>query len=258
MCRFLCVATKGIVPHQAMSGFKRLARRGRNPPGTGKGHRGGWGVGYYPGGRLRLVKEFGDPTCSVRYDEVSHMAASNPDARVLLGHLWSSPAKQLSEHKEMIAPFQGFDAAGHEWIFVSDSSIGVKRITGEPYVVDPVKETCPQRLFRELSARMLPAPGGGPASRDAVISALKMVLDHTAQEYEFGHLNLAMSNGTTVYMARYVDKEADWNEAHFCRLPRSIVGCSEPLETIDGKWEPLADRQVIIFDNGLNMSKAKL
>jgi predicted glutamine amidotransferase len=258
MSRLLCVASKGIVPHQAMSGFKRLSRLGKNPPGTGRGHRSGWGVGYFPGGKLRLVREPGDAFTSVHYDEVSHMAGSNPDARVLLAHLWSAPSKEIVDHQDKILPLLGTDAHGASWLFAFDGNIGERRRTGEPYVVDILKETQAQRLMRELMAAM-PAPDGkGAVAREAVAVAVGNVLRATADDYQYQHLNLALTDGGTVFLARWVDKEADWNGLHFCRLNRSIVGCSEPLQTVESRWEPLANRQMLIFDNGLNMTKAGL
>jgi predicted glutamine amidotransferase len=258
MCRLLCVATKGIVPNQVMSGFKRLSRTGKNPPGTGKGHRSGWGVGYFPGGRLRLVREQGDAFMSVHYDEVSHMAGSNPDARVLLAHLWSAPSKEVADHRDKLLPLRGTGASGGEWLFVFDGNVGERRTTGEPYVVDMLKETPAQRLQRELMAAM-PAPEvNGAVGRDAVASTIRNVLRSTAGEYRYQHLNLAMTDGVAVYLARFVDREADWNGIYFCRLNRSVVGCSEPLENVEAKWEHLDNRQMLIFDSGLNIAKAEL
>jgi len=258
MSRLLCVATRGIVPHQAMGGFKKLSRKGRNPPGTGKGHRSGWGVGYFPGGRLRLVRETGDAFASVHFDEVSHMAGSNPDSRVLLAQLWSSPSRELADRIEAIPPLPGTDGSGRAWLFSFDGDVGERQKTGEPYVVDVSKETPSQRLLREILAAM-PAPEGkdGPA-RNAVAPAVAKVLGATAEQYRFSHLNFALTDGITIYLARFVDREAEWNEVHFCRMNRSILGCSEPLETVEAKWELLANRQMVVFDSGLNMTKAAL
>jgi predicted glutamine amidotransferase len=258
MCRLLCVATKGIVPHQVTSDFKRLARLGKSPPGTEKGHRSGWGVGYFPGGILRLVREPGDAFTSVRYDEVSHMAGSNPDVRVLLAHLWNAPSKELLENKDRIPPLRGTDATGREWLFAFDGNMGERRKTGEPYVVDILKETPAQRILREILAGMPKTDEKGTAAREAVIGTLRKVLRQTAEEYQYQHLNLALTDGSAVYLTRFVDKEADWNEIHFCRMNRSIVGCSEPLENIEAKWEQLANRQMLVFDYGLNITKAGL
>jgi predicted glutamine amidotransferase len=258
MCRLLCVATKGIVPNQVMSGFKRLSRLGKNPPGAGKGHRSGWGVGYFPGGKLRLVREQGDAYTSVHYDEVSHMAGSNPDARVLLAHLWRAPSKEILDHKDKILPLPGTDGRGVDWLFVFDGDIGERRTTGEPYVVDMLKETPAQRLLRELLAGMPAKKEAGAGTHDAIVAAVGNVLRSTAEQYRYSHLNLALTDGGTVYLARFVDREADWNEIHFCRLNRSIVGCSEPLESVEAKWEPLANRQMVVFDNSLNLTKTGL
>jgi hypothetical protein len=155
-------------------------------------------------------------------------------------------------------PLLGTDAHGNGWLFAFDGSIGERRSTGEPYVVDMLKETPAQRLLRELMAQMPAHDGKGAVAREAVAGAVGKVLRATADDYQYEHLNLALTDGGTVFLARWVDKEADWNEVHFCRMNRSIVGCSEPLGTIESKWEPLAGRQMLVFDNGLNMTKAGL
>jgi predicted glutamine amidotransferase len=258
MCRLLCVATRGIVPNQVMSGFKKLSRRGRNPPGTGKGHRNGWGIGYYPSGKLRLVKELGDAFTNVRYDEAAHMAGSNPDVRVLLANLWSAPSKELLDHREKIPPLQGTDAQGREWLLVFDGKVGERQKTGEPFVVDPLKETAAHRVLREILAAMPPLDGNVAKAREAVIGTVGKVLREISEQYQYTHLNMAITDGSTDYLARFVDNEADWNEVHICRLNRSIVGCSEPLETIEKGWEPLANRHVAFFDSSLNMTKVGL
>jgi predicted glutamine amidotransferase len=258
MSRLLCVATRGIVPHQAMGGFKRLSRRGRNPPGTGKGHRSGWGVGYFPGGRLRLVRETGDAFASVHFDEVSHMAGSNPDARILLAQLWSAPSLKTAERMEAIPPLPGTDGGGRQWLFGFDGDVGERKKTAEPYVVDMSKETPAERLRREILAAMPPPEGKSGPPHNAVAAAVANVLGATAEQYRFSHLNCVLTDGSKVYMARYADREAEWNEIHFCRMNRSILGCSEPLETVEAKWEPLANRHMLVFDSGLNMTKAAL
>ncbi len=254
MCRFLCIATKGIIPHTAMSGFKRLARQGKYPPDEKRGPRSGWGVGYFPNGKVRLVREFGDAFTSVHYDEISHMSSSNPDARVLIGQLWSSPSKELLVHGEKIAPFLGKGAAGKEWLFAFDGTIGNHRATGEPFAADPVREMVSERVFRELLAEL----PGGAADRKTVAAVLGAYLRRTAETHEYRHMNLALTDGKTVFMARFVDGEADWNEVVFCKTGRAVIGCSEALPSIDQKWERLGNRQALVFDPALDTQKLEL
>jgi len=258
MSRLLCVATKGIVPHQATGAFKRLSRTGINPPWITKGHRSGWGIGYFPAGKLRLVKEPGDAYASVRYDEASHMAGSNPDSRVLLAHLSSAPYRENMGHREGIPPILGWDQSGRHWLLTFDGEIGERQRTGEPYVVDPSKETPAQRLLREILALIPPPEGKGTVSRDAVCAAVGNVLRSTAGEYKCPHINVALTDGGVAYLARLVDKEADWNSVHVCRTARSIIACSEPLEGFEGRWDPVANGQMLVLDTGLNLAKAKL
>jgi len=254
MCRLLCIATKGIIPHTAMSGFKRLARKGKNPPWSKSGPRSGWGIGYYPGGKLRLVHEFGDATTSVRYDEVSHMASSNPDARVLLGQMLCTPSRELLERRDKLAPFSGADTVGKQWLFAFDGRVGENRNTGEPFAPDPVKEMAFERIFREILAGLR----GGSSGQEEVRATIGRVLKATAADYRYDHLNLALTDGNTVYLARYVDAETDWNELNYCRTARAIIGCSEPLPTIEQKWEKLGNRQLLHFDRELDFQRTDL
>lgn len=232
-----------------MSGFKPLARRARNMPGQRSLPRGGWGVAYYPGGRLRAVREFGDACTSVHYDEASHMASSNPDARVLLAQLWASPSRSLLEHPEKLPPLAGRDKAGKDWLFVFDGMTGKDRTTGEPFAPDPVKQTSSERVFAAILRNLHGRPAGPGSVRDAIKSAL----DDVAGAYEYDHLNLALTDGAAVYLARYVDKEADWNEMWYSKLPRAIVGCSEALPTVEHKWEMLGNRTLLVFDPAQNL-----
>jgi predicted glutamine amidotransferase len=250
----MCIATKGIIPHAAMSGFKKLARKARSPPGQKSMPRSGWGVAYYPGGRLRAVREFGDACTSVRYDEVAHMASSNPDARVLLGQLWASPSKEILERHDKLAPFSGQDASGKEWLFAFDGMAMNDRTTGEPFMPDPVKQMCSERVFSALLQNL----HGGPADHDKVRDAIKAALDGVAAAFEYDHLNLALTDGTAVYLARFVDKEADYNEIWYSKLPRAIVGCSEALQSVEQNWERLENRRLLVFDPSQNLLKLEL
>jgi hypothetical protein len=200
------------------------------------------------------VHEFGDAFTSVHYDEVSHMASSNPDARVLLGQLWSSPSKQLLDHKEKIPPFPGKGPAGKEWLFAFDGNVGNHRAGGEPFAPDRVKEMCSERVFREL----LPKLPGGTADPKAVTAILGAHLRQTAEAYEYEHMNLALTDGKTVFLGRFVAREADWNEVSFCKTGRAVIGCSEALSSVEHKWEKLANRQLVVFDTGLGISKLEL
>ncbi|MBM4250028.1 MAG: hypothetical protein FJ149_11515 [Euryarchaeota archaeon] len=227
-----------------MSGFKRLARKGAGPPGNEARPRHGWGVAYFPAGSPRVVREFGDAGNSVRYDEVSHMASSNSDARVLLAQLWASPSRELLADKERVAPLAGPDGSGRRWFFAFDGEVGKHRRTGEPFAADPVREMCSERLFRELLSELR----GAPSDRKAVASAVGAVLRRTAEGYDFTHMTLAMSEGSGVYMARWAQEDAGWNRAAICCLPRAIVGCSDELPGVEGKWEPLGNRRLVFFD----------
>jgi len=237
-----------------MSGFKRLARKARHPPGQKSLPRSGWGVAYYPGGRLRAVREFGDAYTSVRYDEVSHMASSNPEARLLLAQLWASPSKELLERSEKLAPFAGRDTVGKEWVLAFDGMAGNNRKTGEPFTPDPMAQMCSEKVF----AAILQNLRGGPAEHNKVRDAIKAALDGVSAAYEYGHLNLALTDGTAVYLARYVDKEAEWNGIWYSKLPRAIIGCSEALETVEQKWERLGNRTLLVFDPAQNMQVLNL
>ena len=182
------------------------------------------------------------------------MASSNPDARVLLGQLWASPSKELLEQREKLAPFLGKDTVGKEWLFAFDGMAGKNRTTGEPFMPDPVKQMCSEKVFLAILQNLR----GGPADPTKVRDAIKATLAGIAVAYEYDHLNLALTDGTAVYLARYVDKEAEWNEMWYSRLPRAIVGCSEALESVEQKWERLENRTLLVFDPAQNLKTLDL
>lgn len=248
------MATKGIVPHIALNQFKRLTRESRDPPGTGAKPRSGWGVAYYPGGHLRAVREFGDASNSVRYDEISHMAASNPDARVLLAQLWASPSKALLDRGDKLAPFAGKDGAGREWLLAFDGQAGKDRKTGEPFAPDPLRQMCSEKVFSAILQNLK----GGPAGHDKVRDAVKTALEGVAAAFEYDHLNVALSDGSTVYLARYAEKEAEWNGLHIARTPRAVVACSEPLKVESWRWEPMPNRTLAVFDSSLDIARESI
>ncbi len=236
-----------------MGGFKRLSRESRGPPGAAARPRNGWGVAYYPGGRLYAVREFGDAHTSVHYDEVSHMASSNPDARVLLAHLWASPSRPLLGRTERLEPLSGRDGAGKEWLFAFDGRVGKDRRTGESFAPDPLRQLASEKVFAAVLNNL-----HGQAGPEAVRAVIKAALDGVAAGYEYGSLNMALTDGTAVHLARYVDDDADWNGVWYSKLARATIGCSEALGTVEQKWEPLGNRMLLVFDPAQNMQMMKL
>jgi predicted glutamine amidotransferase len=211
-------------------------------------------MAYFPQGRARTVREFGDAFTSVRYDEISHMAASNPDARVLLAQLWASPSRQLLGRADRLPPFAGSDAAGREWLLAFDGRVGGNKRTGEPYTPDPLGQMCSEKVFSAILQNLQ----GGPPGHGRVREAVKASLDSVAAAYEYDHLNLALTDGTAVYLARYVDKEAEWNEMWYTRLPRALIGCSEALKTVEQRWERLDNRRLLVFDPAQSLQTLEL
>lgn len=210
-------------------------------------------MAYYPGGRLYAVREIGDAHTSVHYDEISHMAASNPDARILLAQLWAAPAKAPTGHADRLAPFAGRDGSGREWLFAFDGLAGNDRKTGEPFAPEPLAQMCSERIFQSVLKHL-----GGAAGPQQVRDAVKGALEGVAAAFEFDHLNLAVSDGTAVYMARYAERESEWNELWYARLPRALVGCSQPLKTVEHPWEKLENRRLVVFDPAQNIQKLEL
>ncbi len=254
MCRLICIATKGLIPHQAMAAFKRLSREGRERPGESGGHRSGWGIGYFPGGRLRLVRELGDAFSSVRYDETAHMTGSNPDVRLLIGHLWRSPAKELASSKERVGPFPGTDSEGGEWALAYDGEIGPSFETGEAYAPHPARELESQRVFREILGHLPPREEG----QEGVAEALRRAVRGIASEYNVSALNFALCDGQRMYLARFVEREEAWNELYICRTQRALVGCSEPLRIGDWVWDALPARRLLVLDTDLNLTRHEI
>jgi hypothetical protein len=211
-------------------------------------------MAYFPQGKSRVVREFGDAFTSVRYDEISHMAASNPDTRVLLAQLWASPSKELLGRADRLPPLAGSDADGREWLLVFDGRVGANKRTGEPYTPDPPGQMSSEKVFSGILKNL----GNGPARPEIVRDAVKAVLDGVADAYAYDRLNLALTDGTAVYLARCVDKEAEWNEMWYTRLPRALVGCSEPLKTIEQPWERLGNRTMLVLDPAQNLRRMEL
>jgi hypothetical protein len=210
--------------------------------------RAGWGVAYFPGGKARVVREYGDAHNSVHYDETSHMASSNPDARVLLAQLCAARPRGLANHGEGLAPFSGRDAAGRDWLLAFDGSAGANGKTGEPQGADPEPGPSPGRVLSALMGNL-----GGPSGAGGVRAAIKSAMDAVAGDLGRGHLNLALTDGAAVYIARHADREADWNALWYVRLPRATIVCSEALPTIDQKWERLGNRKLLVFDPAQNL-----
>ncbi|MEM2868815.1 MAG: class II glutamine amidotransferase [Thermoplasmata archaeon] len=257
MCRLLCIATRGIIPHQAMASFKRLSREGRERPGEPGGHRTGWGAAYFPGGALRMVRELGDAFSSVRYDELTHMTGSNPEVKLLVAHLWRAPSKELASGplaRERVAPFVGIDREGNSWVFAFDGRIGASREGGRPFAPSPEKEMDSQRVFRHILGRM-PPPTGSPEDAAYAVAA---TLRELARGYSFDALNFALSDGRWIHLARFVEREESWNELHICKTPRALIGCSEPLKVEGWTWESLPSRAVLSFNDGLEVLEHKL
>jgi len=253
MSRLLCIATRGIIPHLAMTGFKKLSRLGRVRPGARGGYRDGWGIGYFSMDMARVQPTLGDAFTSVRWDELTHMTCSNPDVRILLASLRNRGAKSVEGLDNRLSPFREPDANGKHWLLCFDGDIGPHKVSGAVYAHD--KDIAQLKLLKriiELVQETAVLDGGKRAS-----SALRKAICEIAEHHHYDVLNMALSDGHDVYLVRYVDKDEDWNKLYYCKTGTAIVGCSEPLQTIEGQWEELPNRSMIVFDTHLNVHKVE-
>jgi len=252
MSRLLSIATKGIIPHLAMGGFKRLARHGKNRPGAKGGYKDGWGIGYFLNGRAKVTTHIGDAFTSVRWDELTHMTGSNPEVKVLTASLRNRGRRNLDEMDGILSPFSLKDADGREWLLAFDGDVGPHKSTGDHYTHGT--ELAPFKLLRRILDLVKETAQPQHEGKRAAL-ALKKAVCEIAENHHYDVLNLTLSDGHDVYLLRYVEKEEDWNRLFYIKTASAVIGCSEPLQSIEGKWEELPNHSLLIFDIHLGLQK---
>lgn len=253
MSRLLCIATRGIIPHLAMGGFKKLSRLGKNRPGAKNGYRDGWGIGYFRDDMAKIVTRLGDAFTSVRWDELTHMTCSNPDVKILLASLRNRGAKSVEELDNRLSPFSLKDAAGKDWLLCFDGDVGADRESGASYTHE--KEIAPFKLLKRIIDLVQETAGKEEGKRAS--GALRKAIGEIAEHHHYDVLNLALSDGHDVYLVRFAEKDDDWSKLYFCKTASAIIGCSEPLQPIDAKWEEIPNRSMVAFDTHLNVHKVQ-
>jgi predicted glutamine amidotransferase len=253
MSRLLCIATRGIIPHLAMGGFKKLSRLGRNRSNAGKGYRDGWGIGYFSMDIARIQTRLGDAFTSVRWDELTHMTCSNPDVKILLASLRNKGAKNAEELDNRLSPFCLKDGAGKDWLLCFDGDIGPHKVSGASYT--PHTDIPQMKLLKRIIELVQETANKVEGKRASM--ALGEAIAEIVQHHHYDVLNMALSDGHDIYLVRYVEKEEDWNKLYYCKTGTAIIGCSEPLAPIDGQWEEIPNRSMIAFDTHLNVHKVQ-
>ena len=209
MCRMLAFMGNPGQVKELLLTFQGLALHGNSP--DGKGHRDGWGIGYYAHG-IVLAKKAECAAESRKYVEAAAEAARK-SPHILLAHLRkASPNTPITDGE--VHPFQ----IGR-YLFCHNGSI--TRNDGLP-----LGETLDSILFfrkiRETSFTEAVA-----YFRDVTYTSLTCLL----------------TDGTRIWAYRECTEREDYYTLYYSTHQNSVIVCSEPI--LDYQWTPMNNKQLI-------------
>jgi predicted glutamine amidotransferase len=209
MCRMLAFMGNPGQVEELLLTFRKLALYGNSI--DGKGHRDGWGIGYYSPG-IVLTKKAECAAESTEYAKAAFRAAREAP-HILLAHLRKASPKTPVTDGE-VHPFQA-----DYYLFCHNGSITQK--DGQPLGV-----TLDSILFfkkiRETS----------------FIEAITYFRD-----YKYTSLTCILTDGANIWAYRECSEKEDYYTLYYCHHHNSVIVCSEPI--LDCHWIPLANKQLI-------------
>lgn len=209
MCRMLAFMGNPGQVEELLLTFQKLALYGNST--DGKGHKDGWGIGYYSHGIVLTKKA----ECAAESTEYARAAfrASREAPHILLAHLRkASPNTPVTDGE--VHPFQ----ADH-YLFCHNGSITQK--DGQP-----LGETLDSILFFKRIRE----------------TSFTEAVTHF-RGYKYTSLTCILTDGAIIWAYRECSEKEDYYTLYYCHHHNSVIVCSEPI--LDYHWTPLANRQLI-------------
>lgn len=245
--------------------LERLARRG----GDKGPHRDGWGVAFYEGPDVFLLRE---PRAAAESELVQFIERHAPPSRLVISHI------RLATHGERaLRNTQPFirELGGHTHVFAHNGELsGIERQRGFlPGRFRPVGDTDSELIFCSLLDRLDKLWTAASGSVPTLSARLEAVAEFAGELREFGPANFLYADGDALFAHAHKRIQVDGRVAppglhlleRHCQEPptdlstagvtltlirqeKTVLLASVPLT--DEPWQPLTEGEVVVVTKG--------
>ena len=262
MCELLAMSSR--IPTTVGFTLERLARRG----GLEGPHRDGWGVAFYDGPDVFVLRE---PKAAAHSDLGHFIEHSTPPSELVISHI------RLATHgKAALKNTQPFQKAlgGRVHIFAHNGELtGLEQeIKYLPVCFKPVGETDSELAFCELLYRLSAVWEEAGSSMPTIGARMEKIVTFAAELRTMGLANFMYSDGDVLFVHGHRRKQANGEVAppglhvleHTCDklnagLSRSGVTMTDICDDMtlvasvplsDANWRPLHEGEVLAISRG--------
>lgn len=216
MCRMLAFTGQYRTVEDLLYKFQKLAVTGKSL--DGKGHRDGWGIGWYNNG-VHLLKKAECATSNNYLDAVK--AATHGGPRLLLAHIRkASPGTPVTDKEAH--PFQEGN-----YLFCHNGSLYSR--DGQPL---PELDTV--LFFKKIQE-----------------TSLKEAITYF-KNFKYTSLTCLLTDGDTLWAYRDFTEKEDYYTLYYLKTDKFILFCSEPI--LPGRWVLLKNGELVTVSNTSDMT----
>lgn len=239
MCRLLGLYGQADNWRDIVTAFNKQAETGNIPPEdeVEPGHKDGWGMTISNRKQTAMVsftRQLGSACDSPAYRETLYSLPVQPG--IFLCHLRKASAN-IAITLSNTHPF-----VHNGWAFIHNGSVfGAESLPRDPALFLTSDDSDTEHFFHYLLTKINDHSGDKTVSEIIVDAIASLTVDYTS-------LNLLLSNGRDLYVARCFKKYKDYYTLYYYQLPAGIIVCSEPIES----KELNQDRWTLLANNSLS------
>ena len=248
MCRLFGAVSGGPLAYDLLEGFADLAVTGNTASGRpdGRGHRDGWGLALFYGGKLELYERGpGSARGSPEYSRAARtIAGTGVDPRegdrlVVVGHVRRA-SDGLPVGAEWSHPFVE-TRGGRTWAFAHNGGIDHFPFHEDEGLIDS------QQLLRKL-LRNLDGPELGE-----IAPAVASMVDEVRREYSrYTALNFLLADGERLHAFREYTEHPDYYTLYYDDSREAVIVCSQPIRHMRGT--PVSKGSLLSTGPGLGIT----
>ncbi len=251
MCRLLATTDGNTqFTERALQEFGELADCGCVPAGKPKGHKDGWGVAAFSGGKLVVLeKEPADAYQNPKFRAAAEQVGALGKTNIVLGHLRKAVIGADTMHNTQ--PF-----VKGQFLFAHNGSVMQKeRLPLSPAAKKQVKGETDSELLFYYILQMMAGTKTAQAARRALTNAVRYVKKH----HDYTAMNIIFTNGRFVWAVREVNsknenvrklKLLNYYTLYdgYDRDSGARIICSEPLKFKSVRWKKLNNHTLVEID----------
>ncbi|WP_036300053.1 class II glutamine amidotransferase [Methylomarinum vadi] len=268
MCELFALSSR--IPTTVGFTLERLARRG----GIEGPHRDGWGVAFYEGADVFLLRE---PRAAAQSDLVRYIERHAPPSQLVVSHI-----RRATRGEPALRNTQPFvrELGGYTHVFAHNGELGgiERRRDFLPGRFRPVGDTDSELVFCSLLDRLDDLWTAAGGCLPPLPERLEVVAAFAGELREFGPANFLYADGDALFAHAHRRIQADGHEGppglHLLERsgeepPADLATSGVTLTSVrqeavllasvpltDEPWQPLPEGEVVVVMNGAVVARA--